>query len=111
MPVPVIFDTDIGSDIDDTWALAFLLRCPELDVRLLTTDRGRPAYRAKLACQIREAGERQDLPVGLGPEWDGNTGQTRQEPCAEGQFSAGHGRPRDQRQTALRRKGWNIELF
>ena len=24
MPVPVIFDTDIGSDIDDTWALAFL---------------------------------------------------------------------------------------
>jgi len=50
MPVPVIFDTDIGSDIDDTWALAFLLRCPELDVGLLTTDRGRPAYRAKLAC-------------------------------------------------------------
>lgn len=84
MPVPVIFDTDIGSDIDDTWALAFLLRCPELDVGLLTTDRGRPAYRAKLACQILEAGERQDLPVGLGPEWDCNTGQTRQEPCAEG---------------------------
>jgi len=30
MALPVIFDTDtdIGSDIDDTWALAFLLRCP-----------------------------------------------------------------------------------
>ncbi len=84
MAIPVIFDTDIGSDIDDTWALAFLLRCPELDVRLVTTDRGRPEYRAKLACQILEAGGRQDLPVGLGPEWEGNTGQTRQEPCAEG---------------------------
>jgi len=83
-PIPVIFDTDIGSDIDDTWALAFLLRCPELDVKLVTTDRGRPEYRAKLACQILEAGGRQDLPVGLGPEWEGNTGQTRQEPCAEG---------------------------
>ena len=59
MPVPVIFDTDIGSDIDDTWALGFLLRCPELDVRLITTDRGRPAYRAKLCCQVLEAGGRQ----------------------------------------------------
>ncbi len=84
MAIPIIFDTDIGSDIDDTWALAFLLRCPELDIKLVTTDRGRPEYRAKLACQILEAGGRQDLPVGLGPEWEGNTGQTRQEPCAEG---------------------------
>lgn len=24
------------------------------------------------------------MPVRLGPEWDCNTGQTRQEPCAEG---------------------------
>jgi hypothetical protein len=58
MPVPVILDTDIGSDIDDTWALAFLLRCPELDVRLVTTDRGRPDYRARLACQVLAAGQR-----------------------------------------------------
>lgn len=84
MSIPVIFDTDIGSDIDDTWALGFLLRCPELDVKLITTDRGRPHYRANLCCQILEAGERQDLPVGLGPEWQGNTGQTRQEPCTAG---------------------------
>ncbi|MBT4979802.1 MAG: hypothetical protein HOM86_20945 [Gemmatimonadetes bacterium] len=67
MSIPVIFDTDI----DDTWALGFLLRCPELDVKLVTTDRGRPEYRAKLCCQILEAGGRQDLPVGLGPESQG----------------------------------------
>ncbi|MEE2752723.1 MAG: nucleoside hydrolase [Candidatus Latescibacterota bacterium] len=90
MPIPVVFDTDIGSDIDDTWALAFLLRCPELDVKLITTDRGRPEYRAKLACQILEAGGRQDLPVGLGTEWEGNTGSNRQEPCAEGYDLAGY---------------------
>ena len=84
MAIPVIFDTDIGSDIDDTWALGFLLRCPELDVKLITTDRGHPEYRAKLCCQILEAGGRQDLPVGLGPQWQGNTGQTRQAPRAEG---------------------------
>ena len=35
MPVPVILDTDIGFDVDDVWALAFMLRCPELDVKLV----------------------------------------------------------------------------
>ncbi|NKB71222.1 MAG: nucleoside hydrolase [Candidatus Latescibacteria bacterium] len=84
MTIPVLFDTDIGSDIDDTWALALLLRCPELDIKLVTTDRGRPHYRAQLACQILEADGRADLPVGLGPEWNGQTGQTRQQPCADG---------------------------
>ncbi len=28
--IPVILDTDIGSDIDDTWALAMMLKSPEL---------------------------------------------------------------------------------
>jgi inosine-uridine nucleoside N-ribohydrolase len=36
MAKPVVLDTDIGLDVDDVWALAFLLRCPELDVRLIT---------------------------------------------------------------------------
>ena len=84
MAIPVIFDTDIGSDIDDTWALAFALRCPELDVKLVVTDRGRPEYRAKLACRILEAAGRTDIPVALGPEWTGNTGQDLQVPCAAG---------------------------
>jgi len=35
--IPVILDTDIGIDIDDTWALGLLLKCPELDVKLITT--------------------------------------------------------------------------
>ena len=29
--IPMILDTDIGGDIDDTWALAMLLKSPELD--------------------------------------------------------------------------------
>jgi len=32
--IPVILDTDIGEDIDDTWALGLLLKCPEFDVKL-----------------------------------------------------------------------------
>ena len=30
----MILDTDIGTDIDDSWALAYLLRCPGLDLKL-----------------------------------------------------------------------------
>ena len=28
MATPVILDTDIGFDVDDVWALVFLLQCP-----------------------------------------------------------------------------------
>ena len=48
MPIPVILDTDIGLDVDDVWALAFMLRCPELDIRLIVTDTGDTHYSARL---------------------------------------------------------------
>lgn len=65
-PIPVIFDTDIGDDIDDTWALGLLLRCPELDVKLVVGDNGKPDYRAKLLAKFLEAAGRSDIPVGMG---------------------------------------------
>jgi inosine-uridine nucleoside N-ribohydrolase len=65
-PIPVVFDMDIGGDIDDTWALAFLLESPELDVRLLVTDAGNPVYRAKIAARLLEVAGRTDIPIGLG---------------------------------------------
>jgi inosine-uridine nucleoside N-ribohydrolase len=43
-PIPVILDTDIGSDVDDTWALAMLLGCPELDPKLVVTANGDTTY-------------------------------------------------------------------
>ena len=30
MPIPVILDTDIGLDVDDVWALAYLLQLPRV---------------------------------------------------------------------------------
>ncbi|HSD27210.1 MAG TPA: nucleoside hydrolase, partial [Vicinamibacteria bacterium] len=35
--IPVILDTDIGDDIDDTWALVLALKSPEIDLRLVVT--------------------------------------------------------------------------
>lgn len=72
--IPVILDTDIGDDIDDTWALVFLLRSPELDLKLVTTDHGDTRYRAKIAARILETAGRTDVPVGIGVRTGGAEG-------------------------------------
>jgi len=65
-PVPVILDTDIGDDIDDTWALVLALKSPELDVRLVVTDFGNTEQRAKMVARVLELAGRTDIPVGIG---------------------------------------------
>jgi inosine-uridine nucleoside N-ribohydrolase len=65
-PIPVILDTDIGDDIDDTFALLMLLRSKELDLRLVVTDFGDTVYRARLAAKLLQAMGRPDVPVGVG---------------------------------------------
>jgi len=65
-PVPVIIDTDIGFDVDDVWALAFALRCPELDIRLITTTTGDTTYRASIVAKLLQVAGREDIPIGIG---------------------------------------------
>ncbi len=64
--IPVILDTDIGDDIDDTWALALLLKSPEVDIKLVVSDRGNTEYRAKIIAKLLEVAGRTDIPVGVG---------------------------------------------
>src|SRR5258708_30077199 len=64
--VPLILDTDIGSDIDDAVALAYLLRQPRGELLGVTTVTGNVAQRAALCDVIcREAG-RNDVPIHAG---------------------------------------------
>jgi len=65
-PKITILDTDIGTDIDDSWALALLLASPELDLRLITTVSGDVRYRAGLCAGLLAAAGRKDIPIGLG---------------------------------------------
>lgn len=67
-PIPVIYDSDIGDDIDDTWALALLLASPELDVKLVVGDQGKARYRASLFGKFLETAGRTDVAVGIGLE-------------------------------------------
>ncbi len=63
---PVILDTDIGVDVDDIWALALMLKCPELDVKLIVTATGDTSYAAKIVARCLEIANRTDIPVGIG---------------------------------------------
>ncbi len=64
--IPVIFDTDICFDIDDTWALVLLLKCPEFDVKLITTAVGDTRAKAKVVAKLLEIAGRTDIPIGIG---------------------------------------------
>jgi inosine-uridine nucleoside N-ribohydrolase len=65
---PVILATDIGDDIDDTWALGFLLKCPELDLKLVATEYGKAPYRAKLLGKFLEKSGHSHIPIAVGPD-------------------------------------------
>jgi inosine-uridine nucleoside N-ribohydrolase len=64
--IPIIFDTDIGDDIDDALALALALQSPELDVRAVTTVVDDTERRTRLAWKQLGIYHRQDIPVATG---------------------------------------------
>ena len=64
--IPVLFDTDIGSDIDDAVALAYLLKQPQCELLGITTVSGDTAKRAALAEIVCRAGGREDIPIHAG---------------------------------------------
>ncbi len=64
--IPVIFDTDICDDIDDTWALALLVQSPEFDIKLITTAVGNTESKARTVAKFLQTVGRTDIPVGIG---------------------------------------------
>jgi inosine-uridine nucleoside N-ribohydrolase len=65
-PQLVILDTDIGDDIDDAFALALLLRSPEVNLLSITTAFGDTELRARLVDRYLAAVERNEIPVTAG---------------------------------------------
>ena len=65
--IKILFDTDIGNDIDDAFALAYLLAQEKCDLLGITTVSGDTHKRAKLAsvfCKIAE----KEIPIIVGQE-------------------------------------------
>ncbi len=61
--IPVILDTDIGTDIDDALCLSYLLKQPKCDLLGITTECGDTIARAKLASSICRRVGRDDMPI------------------------------------------------
>ena len=64
--IPVILASDIGDDIDDTWALLMLLRMPQFEVKLVVSDFGNAIYRCRLFARLLELTGCTDIPIGVG---------------------------------------------
>jgi inosine-uridine nucleoside N-ribohydrolase len=62
----VIFDTDIGSDIDDALALAYLLKEPRCELLGVTTVTSYPELRASMVSAICRNAGRGEVPIHVG---------------------------------------------
>jgi purine nucleosidase len=65
---PVIFDTDIGSDVDDILALAVLVNSPELQLIGITTVYGDTVRRAQITKAALHSLKRPDVTVVVGEQ-------------------------------------------
>jgi inosine-uridine nucleoside N-ribohydrolase len=64
--IPVLFDTDIGTDIDDAICLAYLLAQPRCELLGVTAWHGDDHLRARLASAICRAVGRDGVPIHAG---------------------------------------------
>ena len=66
-PIRVILDTDIGSDFDDSFALALILSRPDVyDVKLVQCSTYNTTIRAQIAAKMLTDMMRLDVPIGVG---------------------------------------------
>lgn len=64
--VPLLLDTDVGTDVDDAIAIALALASPEIDLRAVTTVSADVALRARIAKKLLDLGGRPAVPVAAG---------------------------------------------
>jgi purine nucleosidase len=89
-PMPVLLDTDIGTDVDDCLALAFLLASPEIELCGITTVYGDTLLRARMALKLLALRGAMGIPVAVGAArplvergpiyWEGHEGEGLLEP-------------------------------
>ncbi|MEI8242685.1 MAG: nucleoside hydrolase [bacterium] len=81
--IPVILDTDIGSDIDDAVCLSYLLQQPRCELLGITTVSGMARERAALADAVCRAAGRTDIPIVAGTEVGLTSGVIVQPACPQ----------------------------
>lgn len=64
--VPIVLDTDIGTDIDDAFALAMVIQSKDLDLKAVTTVSGDTQARARIAAKMLAEAGMSRVPVAAG---------------------------------------------
>jgi len=82
-PVDMILDTDIGDDIDDTWALCQALGTPEISLKLVVTAFHNTPVKTRLLAKVLEHVGRTDIPIGKGK-------QTGEQPINQQEWLGGY---------------------
>lgn len=62
----IIIDTDIGNDIDDTWALLLALSIKMFDIKMISVSNGDVSYKAILVAKILTLLDRKDIIIAKG---------------------------------------------
>lgn len=62
----IILDTDIGDDIDDAFAIAMLMKMPEIELKGITTVYRNCEQRAKIVSKLLQTYNREDIGVYAG---------------------------------------------
>ena len=65
-PVPILLDADLGSDIDDAFALSLAIASPELRLEGVTTVSGHTMDRAWIACRFLSHTGHESIEVAAG---------------------------------------------
>jgi len=65
----LVIDTDIGTDVDDLFALSYALKNPEIDVRGISVVYGDTKVRAKIVLKLERILEK-NVPIMIGAEVD-----------------------------------------
>jgi purine nucleosidase len=99
-PLPLLLDTDVGTDVDDAIGIGFLLASPEIDLRAITTVSGDVSLRGRIAKKLLTLARRSDVPVAAGIRdpilrqrsflWLGHEGQRIVAPEETLQFAPAH---------------------
>ena len=75
--LPVIIDTDIGSDIDDSFAIVYAAQISNLNIKLVVTCTDDTTARAKITAKLLTIiGRDKDIPIGIGLKNDNKTAHT-----------------------------------
>ena len=67
-PIPIILETDIGGDVDDTYALVLAARSPQVNLLAVITAYGNVALRSAVSRKLLLLMGQDQVPVARGPE-------------------------------------------